>query len=205
LRADKTQELEKRMGHYEGLVRKTSSRYYSVLNYDFEDLCQVFRLKVFQALKAYDPKRSRMCEEKFVFGCLRNRVKDLLRQLRARVDAGWREPSFIEDVAPRRGHSPEEVRDAFEHHYMASTEEAVYADIYREIPTIPSTLNKQERRIVALLYVGFNQPEIAERLGVPRAEITRVVQGVRIKLADWNPGSQIPTPETELIPIPIAA
>lgn len=173
-------------------MRKTTSMYCHVFHEDFEDFAQTLRLKVCEALYAYDSSRSKMTEEAYVFGCVRNRVKDFLRKLQVRNEAGWMEPALIEDWAPSRdaesnqahGQSP---RDKFEFQYMSVGDEAAFGEIFAEIPLIPSSLTEEEKRIVALLYVGYSQPEVAQQLGISRTAAIEAVKQIRVKFADWSP------------------
>jgi RNA polymerase sigma factor (sigma-70 family) len=200
---DSKQEMAERMARYEGLVRKTSSMYYEVFNEPFEDFAQTLRLKVCEALAAYDTSRSQMTEKAFVFSCVRNRVKDFLRKLQVRSEAGWQEPALIEDIAPseseHRDGRHSGPRDKWEFQFCSTSEEDAFAILLSEIPLIPSTLDDQERRIVGLLYVGFNQEEVAQELGMTRSAAITAVKQIRTKLADWNPAEMEPQSDRALV------
>jgi RNA polymerase sigma factor (sigma-70 family) len=175
---------------YEGLVRKTASMYYKVFNEEFEDFAQTLRVKVCEALMSYDSSKSKMTEEKYVFSCLRNRVKDYLRKLQVRNEAGWKEPTLIEDVAPARVGYEDGPRDQWDLHNFSIGEDAAYQALLADVPLLPSTLSFEEERVVALLYVGYNQVEIAKVLGVTRTAAIQMVQQIQTKMADWDPRPQ---------------
>lgn len=179
------------LAYYEGLARKTASMYAGIVEEDYEDLCQIFRVKAWRALKSYDPTRSKLPVERYVFSCIRNQVKDLLKRKR-------RDLLFIEDVAP-----PAEnegiTRDRFDSQYLCADPEQVYGAIEDGVPLIPSTLTEGERNVVALLYLDFKQAEIAMRLGMTKREVGIAVKRIKEKMADWHPsnGSRhlAPSPE----------
>jgi DNA-directed RNA polymerase specialized sigma24 family protein len=54
-------------------------------------------------------------------------------------------------------------------------------------------LTALERGVLALLYEGYKQREVALRLGVPRGEVERAVKAIRSKMGDWRPsGAETP-------------
>lgn len=173
-----------RVEFYEGLVRKTASKW--AWKMEFEDLCQVLRLKVFQALQSYDPARATQTVDGYVFSCVRNRIKDL-GEIKVRDDL------YIEDIAPSSAHyetggSNENVsRDNFEGRYLIEEEEHAFAEILTETPLIPDTLTEVEARVVVCLYLELTQAEIAERLVMSRREVARSVKQVKVKMAAWRP------------------
>lgn len=170
------------LAHYEGLVRKTASRYVGVVeDMDFDDLCQVFRVKVFRALLSFDPTRSRLPRDRYVFSCIRNQAKDLIRKKR-------RDELFIEDVAPKVNGNGE-VRDHFELRYLQVTEDQAYDEVLASPPSIPNTLTRNERELLVLLYNGYCQDEMVERVGIPKREVAAGLKAIREKMADWKPSN----------------
>lgn len=176
-RAEVTDDL---IRYYEGLVRKTAARYEPYLEEEFEDICQVFRVKVFRALLAFDRTRSSLARDNYVFGCLVNQAKDLLKKKKRNL-------LFIEDLAPRDDLTNGGVRDRFESQYLADDE--VFAEIESDGVLIPSTLNLDERRVLVCLYLNYSQPEAAVRLGMQRNHVAIAVRTIREKMADWDPGA----------------
>lgn len=163
--------------HYEGLVRKTASMYAGIVEDDFDDICAVLRIKVWQALKAFDPAKARQTRDAYVFMCVRNRVKDLVKKVR-------RDELFIEDIAPsdpNRGLP----RDTFERRYFSVQDDELFEDLDK--PLIPSTLTAQERLVVGYLYLSYTQPQMAVVLEMPRKEVAALVGNVKLKFADWKP------------------
>lgn len=195
------------ISHYERLIFKHAMRVASIVEMDFEDIQQTYRIKAWKALESFDEARfggrpphreghidcrCRRC--RYVFLCLKNMEKDLLKRVR-------RGDLFIEDLAPSSSSegSGLQSRDHFEARYLAAGAEVVYAVVEDDDVHLPSTLTLQERRIVVLLYHDFTQAEIRRHLGIERSEMDRRVKSIRVKMADWRPSS------TELVPIPVAA
>lgn len=156
---------------YEGLCRKTASLYTSRSQEGYEDLCQILRLKAWRALQAYDPAKSSLPVERYVFMCVRNQCKDI-------VNKRWREESFIEDLGEG---------DAFDERYLAADHDQTFGEIEEDVPLIPSTLTLPERRLVALLFDGYSSAEVARKLGVARKDCTALLASVQEKMRDWKP------------------
>lgn len=183
--------------HYEGLVRKTAGMYTGIVEEEYEDLCQIIRIKCYTALVAFQSSRSKMSRDAFVFGCVRNLVKDLCKRNR-------REWVFIEDIAPVKENAMSRAengstRDAFELHYLQMTEEEAYRLVTEEV-ALPSTLTEQERNVVSLLYLAFDYSEISKTMGISYGTVTKTMKSVREKMADWKP-----TPVSVETDLPLAA
>jgi len=142
---------------------------------DFEDVQQLLRVKVWRALAAYDPARSRLPVERYVFSCVRNQVKDILKRKR-------RNEVYIDDFGQL-----DNSRDYFEAKFLTETQEECYAAVEDEPPLIPKTLSAEERRVVCLLYAGYSAREVAGKLELKSAAVTAHVQNIRIKMSDWRP------------------
>jgi RNA polymerase sigma factor (sigma-70 family) len=71
--------LEARIAAYEGLVYATAARYAPYLDDDLDDVAQVLRVKVWKSLVAFNPARHTVGEKSWVFSCIRNQVKDILK------------------------------------------------------------------------------------------------------------------------------
>lgn len=171
--------------YYEGLVRKTASMYEGIVGEEFEDLAQIFRFKVWRALESYDPKRATQTTQGYVFSCVRNQVKDLLKKKR-------HDDLYIEDIAPLNDLDPAgrtTARDHFESQYLSEREDEAFAEILKELPLIPSTLTVMERRVLVCLYLEYGQAEIAETLTLSRREVARRVKSIKDKMADWSPSN----------------
>lgn len=180
------------IGPFEGLIHSTAARYSAYLDDDIEDIEQILRVKVWQALRAYDParvngQRARTREEewervkRYVFSCVRNRVKDLLKQqYRLNRARGSGRPLYTDDVAAA---SPEK----FERKYLMVEEEFIFAVVEEESVELPSTLSVFEVKVVHLLLLEMNQTEAARVLGVPRGRVRSAHAAVKAKMADWHP------------------
>lgn len=186
---------------YEGLVRKTAGMYARIVEDDYEDICQILRLKAWRALNTYDPARSKLPIERYVFSCLRNQVKDLLKKKR-------REELFINDM----GHADAtadsfykgsfangaegETHHHFEARYLSIDEEAGLSGLLDDLPTIPSTLSPKEKDVLALVYYGYSHTEIAVRLEISKREIATAMRAIKLKMADWKPSDDSSTNES---------
>lgn len=169
--------------HYEGLVRKTASRYEAQIEEDFEDICSILRIKVWRALLAYSATRDRgKGRDSYVFSCVVNQIKDLKKRNR-------RDWLFIEDVAPHNASGNGVVRDAFEMRYLEMTPEQAFQAIEDDF-TLPSTLTETERQVTALLYLDFDYTEISDTVGITRREVSTSVRAIKDKMADWRPSTE---------------
>lgn len=182
------------LAHYEGLVIKTSThrRYEGIKRWDREEVRQLLRLRVWKALLAWDPKeprtRKRLLEGKteeqlrdaYVFGCVTNQMKDLLKRDRERdllvedfLDTDRGEDGQWEGAAAR-----------FERRYLSVETDAIEAVA---VPLIPNTLTSDERYVLLCAYNGYNGPETAERLGMTRGQVAMHIREIREKMRDWRP------------------
>lgn len=161
--------------YYAGLVFKTSQMYERVLDMDREDIQQILQIKVWRSLEAFDATRSSVPVERYVFGCVRNQVKDLVKARFRRLK--WGSETYIEDEARNSDGS-----------WKASFElEHLSVELELEEVGLPSTLTSDERHVVALLYVGYKQTEIAGLLEVDRRDVTRSLRSVRTKMDHLRP------------------
>lgn len=205
--ADQAQD-PKLLAHYEGLIRKTAALYVDSCEEDYDDIVQLFRIKVWKALLYFEPKRvkknAHLAEDKqrdrFVFACVLNQAKDLTK----RVKRNW---AYMEDIAPStaRGEG-NSATDRFDSRYLKATEEQVFGVIQEGLPLIPSSLTQKERQVIALLYLDFSYGEISETAELPRKDVATLVRGIREKMADWRPTpvtASAPSPEPD--PVPLAA
>lgn len=172
---------------YEGLCFKTASMYVGVLEDEFDDIRQVLRVKVWRALQSYDPGRSSLPIQRYVFSCVRNQVKDLVKRKR-------RNELYMEDF-------PEAVQSR----HLATTHDEVYGSVEDPVPVMPNTLGDRERDVLSLLCSDFSQREAAAFMGLSRGEMERAVRGIRTKLADWKPSPGLPAPAVEPELLPLAA
>jgi hypothetical protein len=115
--------MSRELASYEGLVCRTAQLVagYPHVQEDEEDIRQLLRIKVWQALEAHDPSKRGMqnqTREEYVFMCVKNRVKDMLKKK-------VRPEDFIEDFAPTsRGEGARSRRERFEGRYLRHDEEA---------------------------------------------------------------------------------
>lgn len=168
---------------FEGLIFSTAARYADLLDDDLDDIRQVLRVKVWKALEHYDPARSALDHKRFIFGCMRNFVKDLLKSQDRRNKARGGRQQYITDVL--------DAFPYFEELALAETADEAYFEVEDEDVTLPATLTPLEREVVALLVLDYNQTEISEVLGVPRKRIVSAHAAIREKMEDWRPDSAI--------------
>lgn len=160
--------------YYEGLIRRTAAMCAPRVEVEYEDIVAIFRIKVWRALEAFDASRSHMPVERYVFSCVKNQEKDILKRKR-------RHELYVEDVR---------ATDArFEESYLAVEEDDVFAEVERELPLIPSTLTDVERQVIVHLYRDLSQRETALLLGLSRSEMERAMRSIRMKMADWRPAA----------------
>lgn len=169
------------IGPYQGLIHATAARYAPIIvDEDYDDLVQILALKVWQARRSFDSSRTKLPEQNYVFSCVTNRVKDLLKaQSRLNKNRGGG-PAFIEDVAPER-------RFQFEGKYLHMSEEEAFAEVEDELPPLPSTLTRVERIVVILLVLDYKKSEIVRMTGYSRSRVVKAEAAVREKMDDWRP------------------
>jgi RNA polymerase sigma factor (sigma-70 family) len=196
----------KLLERYEGLVIKTSSMYVGIIRQmEFEDICQILRVKVWRSLEKFEPgryplDRRQLAMDSFIFGCVRNQVKDLLKRNKT-------QDLYIDDLAPSDGGrvgsgGPDgATRDRFEFRYLQADRDQVFQGAEESDPLIPNTLNDNERLVLVCLYRGYNGPETAERLGIGRRQVAAILRTLREKMGDWKPNDG--TEEDELSPAPL--
>jgi DNA-directed RNA polymerase specialized sigma24 family protein len=182
---------------YEPLVRSTALLIVSQLadrvdpEDGLEDVMQLLRVKVWQALRYYgiermprqDGESASRTRDRWVFMCLMNLKKDIIKRKR---DA----PLMIEDLAPAQlGFHRERLgpRDRFEGKYLAQSHDDVYGGVDEPVPLVPNTLTELEQQVMVLLYRDYTHREIAQRLDASKGEVSSAVRALRSKLADWRP------------------
>jgi RNA polymerase sigma factor (sigma-70 family) len=188
---------------YEGVVRTTASMTVERCEEEFEDICQVFRIKVWKALVSFDASRlksedadsmGRTALDRYVFACIKNQQKDLEKKVKRAHRI-----SYIEDM-----------NETFEAGFLGVSDDLIFTAVEEVAPLIPSTLDARERQIVTLLYLDFDNGEIGQQLGIRRERVAKIIREIRQKLADWAPPgwqpskpvlTSVPRPE----PVPIAA
>lgn len=166
---------------YEGLCRSTASRYVNLVEEDYEDLVSMFRIKAWRALESFDPAKSKVPVERYVFSCMVNLGKDLLKKKK-------RNEAYIEDYR-HNAQTGTDVTDRFDARYLRLDEEEAFAELPFDQPLIPSTLDETECKVVALLYLDYSHAEIALRLGLAKREVATAVKQIKEKMADWRPSA----------------
>lgn len=177
---------DRRVEGYEGLCRRFASNVFGfVPDLDFDDLCQLYRVKAWRALASYDRAHDAgLTEYRYVQMCLKNLEKDLKNRVRRPV-------AYIEDMRPQS-------RDRVEARLLSSSADEVYAEVEDE-PLDLDDLTALEVEIVVRLYVGWSQADVVRSLGIEKNEMTRAMRSIRLKLGDWRPESaSLEAPAAEL-------
>lgn len=152
---------------FEGLVYTTARRYSDALaDEDFEDIRQILRTKVWQALERYDAHRSAKSVQEYVFGCVANQVKDLLKAQSRRNRARGGALLHLEDL---------------ENFEPQIAEERALAAVEDQMP-LPPGLTRIERQLALLLVAGHSLTDAAEALGVSRSTARRARAGLQSKI-----------------------
>jgi DNA-directed RNA polymerase specialized sigma24 family protein len=171
------------LAYYEGLIFATAVRLEAHVEMEVEDIQQVLRVKAWKALCWFDPARCRTSIDRYVFMCLRDQAKDLVRKRK-------RGEVFIDDLASDEPTSGLPSRDRFEHlHGLVESHDDVFAAVEDEGVVMPNTLTRLELAIVVLLYRDYRQSEIARKLGLGKPAMERAMRSIRTKLADWKPSA----------------
>jgi RNA polymerase sigma factor (sigma-70 family) len=177
MRADRRGTVEA----FEGLVRSTARMYFEGLQMDEDDVQQFLRVKVWKGIESYTASRATQSVEGYVFTCVRNGVKDLLKQAdRAKRN---RPECFLEDQ-----YASDVGRERFHARHLAHDEDGIREAHIERTFQLPSTLNFMERVVTAMLYEGMNQTEIAQMLGCTRTRVRNTHSSVQRKMMDWAPG-----------------
>lgn len=164
---------------YEGLVSKTAMRFGEmarVRGFEEDDFKQVLRIKVWQAINAYDPSRTRMQLPNFVFGCMTNLIKDI-KGKRVRSDA------YLEDLLGPGGSDEGVSRGDNSRNAMLLSvdQETAFRELETEV-LLPESLDEDERAVALLLIEDYAQHEIATTLGIRRTQVRAHIAAIRLKM-----------------------
>lgn len=177
---------------FHALVHKTASMILGTVDADFDDVVQVLYVKCWRAMAAYDPAKSRMTLQRFVFMAMRNQVKDLQRSAVTHAAHRRRRDVSLDAVEITTGF---QSRDSFESWAGLVVEDDVAATLDDGL-LLPNTLSEQERSVVALLMQDWSQGEVRAQLRIGARDMEKVMRSVRAKLADWRP-TQAPAPRAD--------
>jgi RNA polymerase sigma factor (sigma-70 family) len=173
--------MTRELASYEGLVFRTAQMYAPLVDDDEDDVRQELRITAWKALASYRGRsaeipdlKGRTPRDKYVFMCVSNRVKDLLKKKKRPED-------FIEDRAPDAVR-----RERFDAQHLSVDESAYVEAIIDGDVVLPSTLDLMEIQVVRLLLQDLNQTEIARHLGVTRTKVREAHASVKLKMADWG-------------------
>jgi DNA-directed RNA polymerase specialized sigma24 family protein len=152
-----------------------------------DDLAQELRIKVWSVIPRYDPARSPLTLERYVFGALTNKIKDFKRgagrEAKRRVTFGV-EFLHIEDM---RGWDDLSRQEAFDGQFHFVEREEVFSQIEEGRFVLPAGVTHTEARVLVLLMTDHTKSEIALRLGITKTEVFRSMTALREKFADWRP------------------
>lgn len=167
--------LSDEIGKFEGVIYTTSELIVDRgVEMDFDDVRQFLRVKVWAAIERYDPARSRLPFDRFVFGCIWNAKLDLLKRPRR----------YNESVEELRAERQDSLK--FDAKYLATTDdEEIFEGQAAE--NILSDLSPLERQVVELRSTGLMLAEIEAELGLAPGQVQSTMRAVRKKLAHLRP------------------
>jgi DNA-binding CsgD family transcriptional regulator len=175
-------EIESALEQFEGLAYETARQIVAEgVELELDDIRQLIRIKVWQALGAYDGAHERQLPlRRFVFMCVANLRKDMERRPR-------RHNTSIDQVRERRAWSAVTsedfgaLADRFDRRYLSVDAEQVFAAAEDEL-ALPRSLTAIERQVIALRMQGRALFEIDRELGLSRAERQRTMRSIREQL-----------------------
>jgi DNA-directed RNA polymerase specialized sigma24 family protein len=189
------EQLQEALGRFRGLIHtKARAVVKAGVEIEFEDAVQILQIKAWQAMLAFDDARTgtggwkargkvnRPPLERWVYGCVTNAARDLLKRPRRGVRS-------LEGIRESESEQDGDRISWFDFHFMCIEAERVYAEVEDEPPHLPSTLTPLERRVVGLRLEGCQLQEIDRETGLSRAQRERVFESVREKMADWRPST----------------
>lgn len=184
--------IDRRLSAYEGLIFSTAQRLVGRIDHmDQADIEQELRVKVWRALRAFNPAHRRRgeavdaFEKRYVFMCVTDRVKDLTTKRARRGELHIED--FCSDSPLEGAHSQ---REWFEGRFMVTTVEEVFREVEDEGVPLPE-LTDTELQAVCLLYEGYRQTEVAGQLGLTKYEMERTIRSIRDKLHALRPGAGV--------------
>lgn len=183
-------EMGATLKRFEGLVFSTAQRLVRQgVEADREDIEQLLRVKIWKAIRAYDPAKTKMPLERYAFMCAFDQAKDIAKRKK-------RGELFIEDVAPSSS-DEDAPTDRFHERYLSADHSQVYGDVDDGELHLPNTLTERELSVLTLMRESYRQTEIAVELHITKREVESAVRGIRTKLADWRPSnSQVEADES---------
>lgn len=166
-------QLELELASNEGLIFTTARMIQEVRpELEMDDIQQRLRIKVWKAIRAFDPAKARgLAKANYIFMCVQDEKKSILRLRR-------HDALKIEDIA----YTETGARDAFDAHYLSTGHDTVFREVEDEMPNLPD-LEPLEHVVVIRLYQGQTIKAIADDLEISRKEVDLAVKSVREKLA----------------------
>lgn len=167
-----------RLESYEGLVHSTARKYEDPARkrgVELEDFEQILRIKVWWAIEHYS-LTSDLPVRRFVFGCLTNQVKDVLKRKRNQ-DAHLEDMMGASTTGSEGEIGADSTRNALR--YLSVSEEDTFADLLDELP---NTLTEEELHVAEKLIAGWQQYRIAEEMQVSLGRVRAHIAALRLKL-----------------------
>lgn len=184
------EQADKGLRRYEGLVHVTARMYAKSCGMEPDDLAQLLWLKIWQTRSKFDPRRSGLPEERYVYGCVKNRVKDLIRDYvrQCRREGPPSLPMAVgESDADMWVGGMVVYRERFEERYLSTGSDEVFGEIEEGPFVLPATITQEEAQVIVLLMRGYTQKDIAEAMALPRKRVKRHQEAIEAKLCDWAP------------------
>lgn len=177
--------------HFEGLVAKTASQIVEGgVEMDYEDICQVLRVKVWHAVQRFSEERAlssrtmgttrngRSPLERYVFGCVLNLRRDLEKRPR-------RSEASLEGI---RNDPQRDLCDWFDAKFLSIDHGQVYGAVDGDIDHERQLdLTSVERQVIRLRTRGLLWQQVDLQVGLSRVQRARVLESVRAKLGELSP------------------
>jgi RNA polymerase sigma factor (sigma-70 family) len=181
---------EQTLEAFEGLVLSTARMFAAQVKREEDDLAQELRVRVWKAVIGYNPAKTTLSLERYVFQAITNKIKDYKRDAAREAKRREREGVsflYIEDMflLTDRTTGPQERFDSL-YHFVEH--EDVYGDVDGRF-VMPSSVTESEANVLLLLMTGLSKTEVAVRLGITRADVFDTIGSLRAKFADWQPAN----------------
>lgn len=181
------EQIAAQLPDYEGLIFRTAAIIEPHVELEMDDIRQRMRIKAWRALSTYDPAKAKQSVAAYVFQCVKNEQKDIVKQKR-------RHELHIEGL---KGDDEDDNVRKFEGRYMSITAEETFAEVEEEQPELPSTLTELERQVIHMLCEGWLQTEIRSHFSLSVRSLYSLLASIRVKMADWRPSSSERAPRPD--------
>lgn len=170
---------------FEGLVQTTARMWAAQVRREEHDLAQELRIRVWRAITSYDPSKSRLPLERYVFQAVTNKIKDFKRDAQRERDRCERYGLSFIHLEDWRSETGQLGLDGV--HFIDHDE--VYRAVDEGYFVLPSSVTRREAKVLVLLMMELSRPKVALRLGIGTEGVDQCIASLRVKFADWRPSS----------------